>query len=168
MASKIYVAPETTIIWTDTGGNKLLDLGALAADAVAMGAWLDLGSGSRAIDYEIELFINGFATAPIIGDSIDLYLSQSNAETGFDGVPSTDPTATVEGTMTVAQLVNTKVAGSVTVVSTTAGDNLKNRFIVRLPARYVSPVVHNNTADALLGTADVHTVKLTPIPLEGQ
>jgi hypothetical protein len=32
----------------------------------------------------------------------------------------------------------------------------------------VSPVVHNNTADALLSTSDAHKVTLTPIPPEVQ
>jgi len=39
---------------------------------------------------------------------------------------------------------------------------------VELSHRYVSPVVHNATADALLSTADAHKFILQPVPDELQ
>ena len=168
MANKIYMAAETSITWTDSGGDETLDMGGLAADAVDCGSYHDLGSGSRSEYYEIELFIDGFDTAPVVGETVDLYFTQSNATTAFDGAPSTDPTTSAEGTVTTDQLPNLLYVGSVTVTSTTAATNLQARFIARLTARYVAPVVHNDTADALLSTADSHKVVLTPIPPEVQ
>jgi len=168
MPNKIYVAPETTLTWTDTGGDELLNLSSLAPAGVAMGSFADLGAASRSEWYELEVFIDGFDTAPVVGETVDIYISQSNGTTGFDGSPSTDPTTSAQGTMTVNQLKNCLYVGSLSVYSTTAADNLRGRFIVRLPARYVSLLVHNNTVDALLGTLDAHTLKLTPIPPEVQ
>jgi len=168
MANKVYIAPETTITWLDTGGDLDCDLGGLAADGGQMGAYHDMGAASHAEQCEIELLIDGFDTAPVVGETVDLYLSFSNATTNFDGNPTTDPTTTAEGTMTTAQLKNCLFVGSVVVYSTTAGDELKSTFIVRIPSRYVSPVVHNNTVDALLSTADAHSIKLTPCPPEVQ
>ena len=58
--------------------------------------------------------------------------------------------------------------GSASVQTTTAADNLIISGLVNIPFRYVSPVVHNNTADALLGTSDAHKFILTPVPPEVQ
>jgi len=170
MANKIYIAPETTITWTDTGGDELLDLGGLAAAGVAMGSFADLGAASRSEWYEAELFIDGWDSAPALGETVVLYFSQSNATTNFDGCPTTDPTTTAQGTMTADQIKNLGAPACIaTVYSTTPGLNIKARGVIRLTGRYVSPVVQNNSAaDALLSTADAHTVKLTPIPPEVQ
>lgn len=168
MTNKIYINPETTITWLNTGGDLDMDLGGLAADAVQMGAYSDRGAAARSQDYAFELLIDGFDTAPVVGESVDLYFAQSNATTNFDGNPTTDPTAVAEGVMTVNQLRNTMFVGSAIVYSTTAADELKITGVVRLTSRFISPVVHNNTADVLLGTADAHSLILTPIPQEVQ
>ncbi len=168
MANKVYINPETTITWLNTGGDLDMDLGGLAADAVQMGAYSDRGAAARAQDYAFELLIDGFDTVPVVGESVDLYFAQSNATTNFDGNPTTDPTAVAEGVMTTDQLKNTMFANSAIVYSTTAANKLKITGTVRLTSRYISPVVHNNTADALLSTADAHSLILTPIPIEIQ
>ena len=153
----------TATVWTDTGGDKLLDLGSLAADAVAMGAYLDLGASPRPTWHTFELLIDGFDTAPVVGETVLLYFSQSIATTNFDGNPTTDPTATVQGTITKDQLKNCLGPFIARVYSTTAGDELKITGKVELLGRYVSPIVHNSTADALLGTSDAHKLTLIPI-----
>ncbi len=149
--------------WLNTGGDLDMDLGGLAANAVQMGAYLDAGVLPRFRVYSFELLIDGFATAPVVGESVDLYFAQSESTTNFDGNPTTDPTPLAEGTMTLAQAKNTLLVGSALVYSTTAGDELKITGTVFLNSRYISPVVHNNTADALLGAADAHSLKLTPL-----
>lgn len=170
MANKLYIAEEAVRLWTDAGNSpdEALDLGGLAAGAVAMGSFHDLGAAPRAQDYMWELRIDGFATAPVVGEPVLLYLAFSNATTIFDGEPTTDPTTTVEGTMTVAQLRNALFIGAATVYSTTAADELKVSGKVRITHRYVSPVVHNDTADALASASEFHSFKLWPIPPEIQ
>lgn len=170
MANKIYINPETTITWLNTGGDELLDLGGADGDSgdVAVGSFHDLGSGVRSEWYDWELFIDGFATAPVVGETADLYLIQSNETTSFDGNPTTDPTTTVQGAATTDQLRNMTYVGSAVVYSITAGDELKVHGVVRLTQRYVSPVVHNNTADDFAISGDAHSFKLTPIPPEVQ
>lgn len=167
-ANKIYIAPEASITWTDTGGNELLDLGGLAAAGVAMGSFADLGVGSRSEWYTFEMTIDGFDLAPTVGQAVHLFFSQSSATTNFDGNPTTDPTDTAQGSMTLNQTKNLVPVGSTIVYSTTAADELKISGVVRLPLRYVSPVVHNDTGVALLNTADAHKVVLIPIPSEIQ
>ena len=172
MPSKSYQASETARTWSDTGttSDELMDLGGLVTDGVVMGSYHDLGASPRADLYEVELFIDGFdaATPPVVGEVVELWFSQSNATTGFDGQPTTDPTDTVEGTMTIAQAENCTFACAVRVYSTTAADELQKRATIRLTGRYVSPVVINRTSDTLLGTSDAHMVTLTPIPQESQ
>ena len=170
MPSKSYQAVETARTWSDTGttSDELADLGSLASDGVVMGSYWDLGASPRADIYEVEMFIDGFDTAPVVGQIVELWIAQSNATTGFDGQPTTDPTDTVEGTMTIAQAENCTFACAARVYSTTAGDELQKRATVRLTGRYIAPVIINRTDDALLGTSDAHLITITPIPQEGQ
>lgn len=167
MANKVYIAPETSITWTDSGGDEALDLGGLAADAGRQGDQRDLGAGSRAVLYEWILFIDGFDTAPVVGQTVDLYFAQSNGTEGDGaGVSFSD---TGDGALASTNILpNLKLAGSVVVRSTTAADDIVARGVVALTSRYVVPVVHNNTADALLSTSDGHKVILTPVPPEVQ
>lgn len=168
MANKIYINPETVIEWLNTGGDLDMDLGGLAADGVQMGAYHDQGAGVRAHRWGFELLIDGFDTAPVVGRSVHLFISQSITTTNFDGNPTTDPTDTAEGTMTVNQLKNCLPSDSAIVYSTTAGDELKVTGEVIITSRYFSPVIHNDTADALLSTADAHSLKMWPLPDEIQ
>lgn len=168
MPNKVYSAPETSTTWTDTGGDKVMDLGSLAADGLVMGAYLDRGAGSRATKYRYELIIDGFATAPVVGENVVLMFSQSNDGTKFDGQPTTAPEASSEGTITANQAKNCMYVAAATVYSTTAADELQISGEVILSGRYIAPVIHNRTADALLGTSDSHTLELTPLPDEIQ
>ena len=168
-ADEFYVNPEASVTWTDTGGDELLDAGGLAADAVVMGSFSDLGSGAHAENFNIEVTIDGFDTAPVVGEAVDIWISTSNATTNFDGNPTTDPTTTAEGTMTTAQLDNSMRVGSLIVYSTTAGDELKTTFQnFSITSRYVSVIIHNNTADALLSTSDAHKIVLIPSSIQAQ
>lgn len=168
MANKIYINPESVIEWLNTGGSLDMDLGGLAADGVQMGAYHDRGANSQAHRWGFELLIDGFDTAPVVGEAVDFYISQSIGTTNFDGNPTTDPTDSAEGTMTVNQLKNCLPSDSAIVYSTTAGDELKITGEVLITSRYFSPVIHNNTADALLSTADAHSLKMWPLPDEIQ
>ena len=171
MPSKSYQASEADTTWSDAGttSDKLMDAGALAANGgVVCGAYLDLGVAPRSDIYEAELFIDGFDTAPVVGEMVELWFTQSDDATDFDGRPTTAPTASAEGTITVDQAMNCTNAVSVRVASTTAGDDLQRRRTIRLTGRYVAPVLINRTADILLSTSDAHMVTLTPIPQESQ
>ena len=162
MANKVYIAEETARTWTDTGGDYTLDLGSLAADAVRVGAQGDLGAAPRADQYQFKLVIDGFDTAPVVGETVDLYLAFS------DGTYVDGDVGTADAAGFTADLPNLMYAGSASVQTITAGDNLIISGLVQITQRYVSPVIHNNTADALLGTADAHKFILTPVPPEVQ
>ena len=162
MANKVYIQEETSKTWTDTGGDYALDLGSLAADGVRVGAQCDLGAAPRADQYIYKFVVDGFDTAPVVGKTVDLYLAYSDG-TFVDGDVGTSDAAGF-----TADLPNLMYVGSASVQTTTAADNLIISGLVNIPFRYVSPVVHNNTADALLGTSDAHKFILTPVPPEVQ
>lgn len=170
MPSKSYINPETSKVWTDTGGDKLLDLGGLTGTPKC-GAYLDLGAAPRADMFEVELFIDNFASGTVsVGQTVDLFFTQSNATTGFDGRLTTDPTTSAEGTVSADQVRNLLFACSAVIISATATSNLiQARAVVRLTSRYVAPVVYNRTSSGVLkSSSDAHKVTLTPIPQEGQ
>jgi hypothetical protein len=170
MPSKSLQATETSTTWTDTGGDKLLDMGGQVAGTARVGAFLDLGASPRANWYEVVFKIDGFATAPAVREMVELFFAQSNATTGFDGQLTTDPTVSAEGTLTDLDMtLNLTPATMIRAVSTTAADVIQGRAIIKLTGRYVAPVVVNRSLfDSLNGTSESHTIVLTPIPQEGQ
>ena len=167
--NKIYIAPETAVTWLNTGGDEVLDMGGLAAGDLVVGSFLDLGANSRSSDYVFTFFVDQFATAPVLGETIDLYFGQGTSTTSFDGAPATAPGDSSEGSMIEDQLKNLSVPYSAIVGTTTAADaKLRITGFIRFLQRYIFPVVHNNTADALNNTGDGHSIILTPVPFEVQ
>ena len=163
MANKIYLTQETAVVWTDSGGDYVMDLGGLAADGVRVGAQGDLGSGDRSARYGWQLVIDGFDTAPVVGEEVHVFLAFSFDATDIDGdVGASDAAGSTN------DLPNLLHIGTAVVQSTTAADELIISGIVDIMSRYVSPVVHNDTVDALLSTSDSHTFTLWPMPPEIQ
>lgn len=167
MASKNYQASETSTVWTSAGGDKLMDMGGMIGTPI-MGAYLDLGASPRADWYEVVVKIGGGTWDPDIQDTLEVRFSQSNSTTGFDGPPTTDPTSSVEGTMTIDQVRNCKLCRTLLTTSTTAADVWQCRFRVRLTSRYVSPVMRGSGATPANNTGTLHSITLTPIPRETQ
>ena len=162
MPNKVYINPEAAHTWTDTGGDDTLDLGGLAADAVKVGDQWDMGIAARADMFEWRLVIDGFASAPTVGETVDLYLAFGDG-TYIDG-----DVGAVDAAGATADLPNLMFLGSAVVQTTTAGDDLVISGTVQILSRYVSPVVHNNTGIGLLATSDSHKFILTPAPSEVQ
>ena len=158
MPNKIYLAPETAKTWTDSGGDYTLTLASLAADGVRVGARHDLGSASRSRLYEWRFIVDGFSTAPVVGETVDVYVATSDG-TYVDGAVGTSDAA--GSTVALPNLLFLRAA---TVQTTSTTDDLVISGQVEIAARYVSPVVHNNTADALSGGRFI----LSPVPDEIQ
>lgn len=171
MATKLYISPESPTFWSDAGNSpdKLMDLGGLGAGLVAVGAYLDLGSGARSDVYEFEFKVDGFASGTMtVGQTVDLYVIQSNDGTVFDGVPGTAPGASTQGVATTNDIRNALYVGSAVVRSTTLGDVLQARFVARLTGRYIAPVVVNRTVLILKSSSDFHKLTVVGIPYESQ
>jgi len=168
MANEVYLARGTTIDWL-IAGTEALDLGDGAnglADAVGVGSYHDFGAAPQPDEYEMVVDIDGFDTAPVVGETVDFYITESADASLWTG-PET-PADTADALGSTVRLPNLMYVGSAVVHTTTAGDNLTAKFVFRSTARYIAPVVHNNTADALLTTADAHRINITPIYYQGQ
>lgn len=166
MPNKIYGATETAVTWTDSTGDEAITLNNLAAGAGRVGDQLDLGSASRSFLYEWRLVVAGFATAPVVGETVDLYFGQSNGTEGDGAITYSD--SGDAALVSTDILPNLKYAGSAVVRSTTASDDISASGVISLTSRYAAPVVVNNTADNLEATSNSHKVILTPIPAEVQ
>ena len=165
MVNKVYFVPETSITWSDSGGDETLTLAGLASDGVRIGDTHDFGTGSRSRLYEWRLVVSGFEAAPVIGESVDAYLSFAQDTTYVDGSG-----ATVDGDRdgNTNYLPNYAFLGSSVNMSVdpTAVTNTNSGF-VNVNSRYAAPVIHNNTATQLKTSVN-HYFILTPVPDELQ
>jgi hypothetical protein len=163
MANAVYTQIGTAISWLVSAGDEAIDLGGTGGDAngVAVGSYVDAGVDPRPSRYMWFLDVDGFDTPPVVGELVNLWVTESEDTTLWSGPES--PNATTAGTGAVDRLPNLKYLGAAVVRSTTAGDNLVASGVVEITARYFAPVVHNNTADKLLSTADAHEVRFYPI-----
>ena len=161
MANEDYIRFGTPVVWTDSGGDEVLDLGGLGANAVRVGSFHDWGIDPRPDGYLLEIDIDGFASAPTAGQQVAVYLSESQDGTTFSGPES--PADASDGVGNVGRLPNLKGPYPVYAWSTTAGDNLTKIYSINSASRYVSPVVHNLVGNPnLLSSGDNHTVTITP------
>ncbi len=161
MANKVYIARETPVVWSDTAG-LVMTLNNLDAGVARIGAQKDWGAGSTSEWYEWRLTIQ-FETQPVPDESVDIYLSTSDGteEDGQEGTGDADVGNN-------GSLKNMKYIGSLVVTTATVDHDMTASGICRISTRYVSPVVHNNTADNLQATNDTSEFTLTPIPPEVQ
>jgi hypothetical protein len=164
MANKIYTAPESTIVFADSAQtpDETLTLANLAAGSARISARHDRGAGARATLFEWRASCQ-FAATGTVGETIDLFVSSSDG-THPDGEEGTADAAL----SSTEKLRNLIYAGSIVVDVTTANADITASGVVRVPARYLSIVVHNNTSQALRNDTSVHRVSLTPIPDELQ
>lgn len=170
MANKIYHAPETAIVWDDSGGaDEDIPLNALSDGGVASGSYWDRGSGSQAGLFIVELFIDGFASGVAAGDPVELWIAESDSTTEFTGEPSSAPSNTAGSTsiFTANMLPNLLKVLTAMAVSSTAADEARKREVVEISGRYIVPVVHNLSGQALASN-DNHSVTITPWPPEIQ
>lgn len=162
-AGDVKLKEGTAIVWADTGADEVLDLGTANgnAAAVCVGAYHDWGVAPRANEYKLRIFIDGFDTAPVVGEQVLVYISESDAASNFSGPES--PSDTSSGAGNINRLPNMLGPFIATVHSTTAGADLIATYRFESAYRYHAPVVHNNTANKLLSTSDAHTVTITPV-----
>jgi hypothetical protein len=164
MANIVYINPEDALKFADSAQSptKNLTMANLAAGAGRVSAQHDLGDSARAEWYEWRATFQ-FATAPVINETVDIYLSTSDG-TDEDGQEGTSD-AVLGSTNS---LRNMYYIGSVTVTSADTNHDMTCAGVCRIVARYFSVVVHNNTADNLRNDTGVNTIMITPIPQEIQ
>lgn len=162
MALPDYVKHEqgTAKSWKASGGDYALTLTSLANAGVRQGEKGDLGA-TWARRWSV-LFSSSVAVAATQGKEIHLYWAASpNATAGTDNPGGTSGTdaALTNGTELVGQLI---YIGSIPLSNATGTAVQKVVREFYPPTRYGMPVVHNDSGQALGGTAGDHEVRLTP------
>ena len=168
MANEIRYKLDTAITFSDdtTGGTYTLDCGGLAADAVRISDQADIGittANQEPIKFRWSMVVDGFDTAPVVDETVDVYLAFGRSSSDIDG-----DIAATDGAGTTVSLPNMKQIGKCVVQTTTAGNELRASGEVSITSRYVTVVIHNNTVDALLSTSDAHTFTLEGVIPEVQ
>ena len=164
MANKIYQIEELGRRWAVADPmDESLTLDGLAALSVRQGDQWDRGASARPTRYLWRLVLDGFATNPVIGESVLLYIAGSNGIDHDADLGVSDAAATVD------QLLNCRQIGSVQVMTTSTFDIHTGSGLVDIFDRYVTPVIFNRTNDALASAGTpVHYLELTPVSDEIQ
>lgn len=162
MANKIYRASETAITFKDSGGDAVITLQNLAFGAGRISAQYDRGTGSKPARYKWKAVFQ-FATAPELGEVVELYLAESDG-TYVDGT-----VGTADAALTTDKRRNLRPIGAVIADTTSTATNVIGSGIVEIWERYFSVGVWNAAdAENLQNTANVNLIIFTPMPDEIQ
>lgn len=162
MTSKAYQLAETEITFKASGGTVAFTPTSLAASAGRQSAQHDFGASARAYMFNWTAYVK-FATTPVVGEKIDVYVKTS------DGTHIDNDDGTADAAVSAAdKLKNLKHIGSITVDEASATPEFSASGRVQLSRRYVQVVFWNSTADALSATAADHGFILEPTVVQGQ
>ena len=156
----IYEKRGTPVVFTNTGGNELLNVRALAAATGRLSSFLDRGAGAAPCEYEVRAYTAWVATVTV-GEALRIGLFQSDGTHSDAGVTYHDMN---DAALTLVQMnACTSYVGSV--AAHTADTNEKGAsWRIMVTSRYVAVGVYNTSAAKTLVDSDGGTaVILTPI-----
>lgn len=161
MANKVYYAPETAIVFQESGGDVTftLDETITAGDGQVSNQY-DRSTGSKPRLYLWEATIR-WAAAPTLGDVCRIYLNSYQKSSSASDLTS-DGAVTPE-----TKFDNFKLIGQV-VASVATDQAFYASGIVAITGRYINLGVWNAGAQTLDDTANTCTITLTPVPDEIQ
>jgi len=163
LTSKAYFLGETAIEFKSSGGTGFTCT-SLASAAGRQSAQYDFGAQTtaRAFKYNWRGFVK-FATAPVVGETIDIYAKTSDGTHIDNDDGTTDAAVSAED-----KLKNLHYLGSITVDEASTTPEFSASGTVRLTSRYFQVVFWNAAADALSATATDHGFILEPFSIQGQ
>ena len=156
----LYYVRGTPIVWTNTGGDKLLNGKALAHSTGRLGAFYDRGAGAAPIEYEVQAYTR-WAANPTLNTALAVALFGSDGTHQDCGVAYH---ADNDAALTLAQIE--AAPGYVgDVVAYIADTNEKGGiWLARISARYFAPGIYNRDgAQTLVNTDSLTAVVVTPI-----
>lgn len=162
MTSKAYQLDETALEFKASAGDVVFTCTSLAASAGRQSAEHDLGAAARAYAYEWRAYCQ-FATAPVVGETVDVYLKTSDGTHDDNDDGASDAAVSAED-----KLKNLKYMGSIVVDEASATPEFSASGVVQITSRYMQVVFWNATADALSATAAEHGLSLKPFSIQGQ
>lgn len=157
----------TPVVWTSSGGDKVLTCTSLTTGSAQQGAKsATLVDGTKGLPafLQPEVKTTNLGAAPTDGLTIDLYLAFSSSATAATDNPGGVTGSDAAYTYTTAGVSQLVYAGSL-VLSNSIGTGLqlaKLRLVAPLDA-YVTPVLVNNSGQTLSATGTDTVVTLTPL-----
>ena len=162
MPNKVYVAPESAVVFAPSGGTVTFTPTSLANSAGRVSAQWDRGAGSKPILYRWRAKTKA-AAALAIGTRLEIYIATSDGSIVDGNVGTADAALSSADKRTNLQQIG--VIGS---DSTSNGETQQASGLVEIRDRYVSVVWYNALGQALTGTDGDHSFSLTPVPDEIQ
>lgn len=171
MPSKVYAVTETTLWFVPATAAQAEDAAFevhnLASGAGRQSAQHDLGTAARSQLYEWRAFVQ-FATAPVVGEVIEIYLKTAGSSSSATAHPDNDD-GTAEGAVSSEdKLRNLHFIGAIVVDEAAANIEMVASGLVEIRARAVQVVFWNATADGLTNDVNENGFMLTPVPDEVQ
>lgn len=171
MANLIYTNPEVTIWFVPAAAaqaeDEAFEVHNLASGAGRQSDHYDRGVGATPSWYEYVAFVQ-FATTPVLGERIDIYLKYMGTSASATAHPTNDD-GTGEGAVSAEdKLTNLQLLDSIVVDEVTADIEMVVRGTVFIPSRAFQVVFWNASADGLTNDVDENGFALTPIPDEVQ
>lgn len=165
MAQAVLEQRGTPIVFTNTGGDKLLNAKNLGTITGRLSAFYDRGEGASPCEYELRIF-TAWVANPAVTDTLRFAVVQSDgthSDAGLTYDASSDAALTVNE-------INSLFCGAGAVSAHTADANEKGTSrIVRVSSRYFAVALFNaSTTKALANTDGATTVTLTPLHPEIQ
>jgi hypothetical protein len=160
VSNAVYEKRGTPIVWTNTGGDKLLNAKALAVSTGRLGAFLDRGANAAPAEYEMRVY-TAWVADPAVTDLLKFAVVESDGTHQDAGVGyHADNDAAIS-----AAAFNTLRSGLGAVSAHTADANEKGTSrIVRLSSLYVAVAVFNTSTTKTLADVDGATaIVLTPL-----
>ena len=156
----IYEKRGTSITWTNTGGDKLLNAKDLGTATGRLGAFYDRGAGAAPCEYEVRIYTQ-WAANPATTDTLRFVTVESDGTHEDAGVAYH---ASNDAAITLAE-INACYNGMGAVLAHTADANEKGtKRIVRISSRYFAPAIYNTSATKKLANTDsVTAIVYTPL-----
>jgi hypothetical protein len=155
----IYEKRGTSKTFVNTGGDKLINLKALAQVTGRLSAFVDRGVNAAPEYYEVRAYCKWEATVTL-NEVMYVYLCQSDGTHTDAGLTFHE---TNDGALTLAQCSNLAFVGGV--IADTA-DELEHgaTFVVRVTSRYFAIGIYNGSAAKdLLNSDGASAIVATPI-----
>jgi hypothetical protein len=171
LANLIYRNREATLWFVPAAAAQAEDyafeMHNIAAAAGRQSAQCDLGEGAVAQIYEWRAFVQ-FATAPVVGETVDFYLKTAGSSASATAHPDNDDGTGSAAVSAVDKLNNLHYLGSIVVDEAVADIEMVASGTVYITARAFNVVMWNATADALTNDVDENGFMLSPVPDEVQ
>ena len=168
MPNEILQNQGTVITWADSGATHVITLKGLTSGAGRQGVEHDFGVDAVPARFAwlAQVQFDG-ATAPVVGESVDIYLKTAPDGDNYD---NDDGDGTDAAVSAEDKLTNLTYLGSIIVDEAAADVPMQASGIIEIAAEKVAPVFWNGTADTLDDDASTTDLKfrLIPAPLEVQ